>query len=73
MKKLDKIPNEGQFVAFWEFDGFLWSSTYRYEGGELLRYNEGSDEERGEWNECKNDIDFLKSVSAEYIVTGEKK
>lgn len=44
MKQVKKIPQEGQFVAIWEYKGKLWSSTYKWQDGVLLAYSAGCDE-----------------------------
>lgn len=31
MKVVTEMPKSGQFVAVWEFQGNIWSDTYRYD------------------------------------------
>ena len=31
----DKMPTEGQFVAFWYNDGIIWAEIHRYKDGKL--------------------------------------
>lgn len=38
------MPTFGQFVAVWEYDGEMWSGTYKVEGGQLFRYEQLTDE-----------------------------
>lgn len=34
------MPTSGQFVAMWEYNGAIWSSTMRYDDdGELKEYS----------------------------------
>ncbi len=44
MKTLDSMPTTGQFVAVYEYNNEVWSSTYKWEDGKLLTYNEKPDE-----------------------------
>lgn len=39
MKQVKEIPQDGQFVAIWKYDGKLWSSTHKREDGVLLAYS----------------------------------
>lgn len=37
---LDTQPTTGQFTAMWEFDGELWSATFKWVDGALFVYCE---------------------------------
>lgn len=43
MKEQTEMPTNGQFVAVWVYDGKTWSTTYKWENGDLLRYDETED------------------------------
>jgi len=36
MIKVDKRPTEGQFIAVWEHEGEIWSSTFDYDNENCL-------------------------------------
>lgn len=39
MIRTDKMPDKGQFVAVWEFNGLPWSRTLRARNAELHYYD----------------------------------
>ena len=46
MKQVNEQPTEGHFVAIWEYQGAVWSGTYRYNSeGELESYLSGNVDE----------------------------
>jgi len=44
MKQVSEMPTSGQFIMLWEFNGVVWSSTVKIEGGIEYIYNENDDE-----------------------------
>jgi hypothetical protein len=38
------MPKSGQFVAIWVYDGKVWSGTYKWVKGKILRYCREADE-----------------------------
>ncbi len=38
MKLVTTIPTEGQFIAVWQYDGLVWSSTILHNGGVLYMF-----------------------------------
>lgn len=50
MKVLTEMPKSGQFVAVWEFQGNVWSDTYRYdEHGGLELFVSGDEDKEEYW------------------------
>lgn len=44
MKKVDCMPESGNFVAVWQHGGAVWSSTFHVDGhGCYVAYNESDD------------------------------
>lgn len=44
MKQLKEMPEEGQFVAVWNFGGELWASSFKVEDDVVYEYGAGEDE-----------------------------
>ena len=44
MRELSEMPEEGQFVAVWEYNGKIWSDTYYWEDDKLLCFSNESEE-----------------------------
>lgn len=51
MKQVDEMPTSGQFVAVFNSDSGIFSTTYRFFDGSLYYYGFTSDENEGtnEW------------------------
>lgn len=43
MKLVTAQPTTGQFVAVWEYDGEMWSDTYRWDNGDLFMFDAEED------------------------------
>ncbi len=44
MKQVDKIPEEGQFVAIYNANNKIWSDTFFNDGGCILQYSDETDD-----------------------------
>lgn len=45
IKRVQKQPIEGQFVAMWIYGNFLWSGTFVWNSGKLYELVGGDNEE----------------------------
>lgn len=74
MKITQTMPEPGQFVAVWEYNGLTWSSTHKFVDEALLRRNDDLDlpDER-KWISASGDREFYENNGATFIVMGEKK
>ena len=43
IKFTKKRPTKGTFTAIWEFEDQIWSTTFKYVGGEVFRYHAHDD------------------------------
>lgn len=59
VKRVNKMPETGQFVSVWIYDERIWSRTYKWLDGTLLSYNPWADE----WEE-----DMLTFLPDDYII-----
>ena len=46
---VSEMPKSGQFVAVWTNESGIWSDSYIWEDGKVLKYNEVDDN----WETCK--------------------
>lgn len=60
------MPDKGQFVAVWEFDGKMWADTLRWHEGVLQEYKPSTKFEDESWDEVL-DHDFYKNNSALFL------
>lgn len=44
MNIVDEMPEEGQFVAVWEYNGEIWSDTFSIIDGELMKFSDDRDD-----------------------------
>ena len=75
MKQISVMPTEGQFVAIWEYDGEIWSGTYKYNKGRLMVYiNCECEQCEGHFDECEktmvSDLSFAynKGLAVRFFV-----
>lgn len=58
-KTWDDRPNNGQFIATWEYPkGEIWSATYAYIGGELRQWDDNVEV----WTDAST-LDLLKDIT----------
>jgi len=68
MREVSEMPEKGQFVAVWEYQGNIWCDTFFWsEDGDLLRFeNETDDFEPNHLN--VKDNAFLHHPSKFYVI-----
>lgn len=62
MKQVDEMPKQGQFVAVWEYNGKMWSETYKWENEILYIYSSSKDGWR------INDIFFSETIKRKFYI-----
>ena len=71
MKMLDIMPLSGSFVAVWEYDGQIWSDTYQWEDGTLLKYFDGTAWEDERFSpEYGNEVIPSGATNFKFVVLG---
>lgn len=64
MKKLTKMPTDGQFVAVWEYDGKIWSDVFKFKNGRLYQQDNITDR----FTVLHNNNDGVISTGVFYIM-----
>lgn len=59
-------PTEGQFIAYWEYRGRLWSETYKWVEGYLERYVRHDDDGNEEWTH--EGLSYHQDIIFTYVV-----
>lgn len=68
MKMQNTMPTEGQFVAVWEYNKEVWSSTYKWYGDHLMAFDDKSDDFNSPYESGSPSLNELKAFKATYLV-----
>ncbi len=62
MKASKVMPTDGQFAAVWEYKGNLWSDTFKWVDGRLMRFMNSDDEFSDPYSPLLSPLKFDSAV-----------
>lgn len=62
IKQVQTRPESGNFVAVWEHAGQVWSTSFHDVGGEILAYDENSNEYFDTGDAHTDDLERMQAI-----------